>query len=206
MALDKFIKSIDLPGVRSVCPLKLYEEVSNKGSSACDTYLFLYALVAITRPRVIVDVGTQSGRSAIAMAAALADHELKGHVWSIDLPTNKYHLDAVKKTQMAGLSTFITFLREDAATALPSLAQAFKKQSIDLAFIDEAKENYERDFLVLRLLLQLAAFHDVEYPQYSAIIQSQIESLKAKCLEFEFITLHHHDNIWASFTIAQRRM
>lgn len=191
------------PGVRSVAPLRLYEMVNVLGETPVDIYGLLYFLVGGLRPSICLDVGTQSGRSAIAMAAAMVDHKIDGGmVFTIDLPTNRYHLDAVNSVKRLGLQDIVRCEREDAGTALARICKM--TSDIPFAFIDEAKENYHRDFMLLRDKVQFVVFHDVTHPKFAHVIQPQIEQLKVECTEFDFF-LPCWKNYFVAAAFAQRR-
>lgn len=189
----KFIQVMNQIGVRSIVPLRFFEMVGNQGDHATTTYLMLYSLIASIRPRVILDIGTQAGRSALAMASALYDHKIDGHIISIDLPGpksglplphNRYHIDAVKRTKDAGLTDFITYVGEDTATALPRLVDELS--SIDFAFIDEEKCNYARDFKMMHTKLKFAALHDIRHHTHDNTVREQYDQLRDEFADWHF--------------------
>ncbi|MCC6213050.1 MAG: class I SAM-dependent methyltransferase [Burkholderiales bacterium] len=98
---------------------------------------FLQLLVRLTGARRILEIGTFTGYSALAMALALPRG---GRVVSCDL--SREWTDIAKKYwARAGVSRKITLKLAPALDTLRALKGPF-----DLAFIDADKENYQRYF------------------------------------------------------------
>jgi caffeoyl-CoA O-methyltransferase len=85
------------------------------------------------RPRVVLEIGTYLGYSALCFAEGLADG---GKVITLDIQeeTNRIARSFVEKSQYAGR---IEFLLGPAVDIIPNLAETF-----DLVFIDADKPNY----------------------------------------------------------------
>lgn len=96
---------------------------------------FLRMLVAITRARRILEIGTYTGYSALSMAAGLpADGELI--TCDIDADTN-----AIARSFWAR-SPHGAKIRPILGPALETLARLAPAETFDLVFIDADKENY----------------------------------------------------------------
>jgi hypothetical protein len=173
-----------------------------QGAEAVTWYVLLYSLVGGLRPRVIVDVGTQAGRSALTMAAALKDHGVDGMVYTIDLPDNRYHWRAIDARRKANLMDYVRFYSHGAPHDLLTLFNAL--DTIDLLFLDHAKERYAEDFLLVKDRVNFCVMHDVLIPQFAPIIQPQITMLKERCPEFEFFVPRFR-HLWAGVALIQRR-
>ncbi len=85
------------------------------------------------RPKVVLEIGTYLGYSALCFAEGLADG---GKVITLDVneETNKVARSFVERTEYAGL---IEFHLGDAVAIIPTLPETF-----DLVFIDADKPNY----------------------------------------------------------------
>ena len=95
----------------------------------------LSMLSCMCRPRVILEVGTYTGYSAICLAEGLPEG---GKLITIDINEELY--DRVSGYfREAGLNERIDYRIGDAATIIPQLNERF-----DLVFIDADKENYAR--------------------------------------------------------------
>lgn len=174
----------------------------HQGPEAATWYVLLYALVGGLRPRVIVDVGTQTGRSALTMAAALKDHGIDGNVYTSDLPNNRYHERAVRCCRNAGLEDRVIFLHHGAPVDLEWLQSEHDR--VDLLYLDHAKERYAEDFLLVKDQTDFCVMHDVLIPQFAPIIQPQIKRLRKACPEFEFF-VPDFKHLWAGIVMIQRR-
>lgn len=163
---------------------KFFETLKLRSVPSTTWYVMLYALVGGLQPRHIIDVGTQAGRSALVMAASLADHKIEGVVHTIDVADNAYHTRAVQATKQLGLREYVQFYRRGAPADLEMLLS--RMDVLDLLYIDEEKKDYARDFLIARHKLQFCAMHDVLIPGMAEIIQPQLIDLREKCLEFDF--------------------
>ncbi len=94
---------------------------------------FLQMIVQMLQPAAILEIGTFTGYSAVAMALALPAN---GQLITID---NNEEIETMAKGFFteAGLDKKITMLLGDATAIVPSLQQTF-----DLVFIDADKEQY----------------------------------------------------------------
>lgn len=104
----------------------------------------LSMLSHMIRPKVVLEIGTYLGYSALCLAEGLAEG---GKVITLDIQedTNKVARSYVEKTEYAGR---IEFLLGQAADIIPTLTETF-----DLVFIDADKPNYSNyyDLVIDRL-------------------------------------------------------
>ncbi len=98
---------------------------------------FLHSMVQIKKPKTILEIGTFTGYSAIAMASALSDN---GHLHTIDIDEEKEDIiqNFIKK---ANLQNTITLHIGDAKDIIDSIETKF-----DFVFIDADKKSYSKYF------------------------------------------------------------
>ena len=97
----------------------------------------LSMISCMIRPRVILEIGTYTGYSAICMAEGLQEN---GKLITIDINEELY--DRVGTYfRDAGLDGRIDYRLGDATQIIPQISETF-----DLVFIDADKENYSRYF------------------------------------------------------------
>lgn len=101
-----------------------------------DVGAFLYQLVGLHRPRRIVECGTAIGMSAIYMARALRDFDVRGRIDTLDVSEERHRQarDYLRRAVLVDLVRFHTepaleFLRKDS-------------EPLDLLFLDAVKEEY----------------------------------------------------------------
>lgn len=98
---------------------------------------FLALLSHLVKPKVIVEIGTFTGYSALCLAEGLAEG---GMLHTIDI--NASLRDLVQRhVQKAGLQDRITLHHRPALEVIPTLPAPF-----DLVFIDADKQNYPNYF------------------------------------------------------------
>lgn len=103
--------------------------------------LFLQMLSMIKKPRLILEIGTFTGYSAICLAEGLCDD---GILYTIDI--NPETLDIAKRyIQQSRFKDRITILEGDAMDIIPTISGNF-----DLVFIDADKENYPSYYEMIR--------------------------------------------------------
>lgn len=106
---------------------------------APDEAAFLSLLVKITNAKRIVEIGTYTGYSAMAMAMALPDG---GKITCCDI--NKEWTSIARRHWLeAGVADKIDLRLAPAADTLNELLKDGKAGSFDLAFIDADKKNYD---------------------------------------------------------------
>lgn len=98
---------------------------------------FLNSMVKIKNPKTILEIGTFTGYSAIAMASALTDN---GHLHTIDIDEEK---EAIVQNfiNKANLQDKITLHIGDAKNIIESI-----KTNFDIVFIDADKKSYSNYF------------------------------------------------------------
>lgn len=97
----------------------------------------LSMISCMARPRVILEIGTYTGYSAICLAEGLQE---EGKLITIDI-NEELHDRVTRYFRDANLGHKIDYRIGDAATIIPELKERF-----DLVFIDADKENYGRYF------------------------------------------------------------
>ncbi len=98
---------------------------------------FLSMISSLIRPRVVLEIGTYTGYSAICLCEGLHP---EGKLITID--TNDELTEMVERfLRKAGFANQATVLVGDATKVIPTLSGPF-----DLVFIDADKENYSRYF------------------------------------------------------------
>lgn len=91
----------------------------------------------MVKPKVILEIGTYTGYSALCLAEGLVEN---GKLITIDI--NEELESRVKKSfQQAGLENVIDYRIGNALNIIPQL-----KEQFDLVFIDADKENYNQYF------------------------------------------------------------
>lgn len=118
----------------------------------------IYGLARLVRPKIVVEIGTAKGISAIVIAQALDDNN-KGKIYTIDPVEQELVKIAIRKS---GLSHRIEYIIDYSYNAIPKL----NLPKIDFVFIDgdHSYENVLADFnLVKDSVVRggLIVFHDV---------------------------------------------
>lgn len=94
---------------------------------------FLSFISKLQQPKLIIEIGTYTGYSALCLAEGLAEN---GKLISIDVneETSSFAKSFISKTEYANK---INLILADAKEYIPSI-----KETIDLVFIDADKKNY----------------------------------------------------------------
>ncbi|MES2762792.1 MAG: O-methyltransferase [Bacteroidota bacterium] len=94
---------------------------------------FLSFISKLQQPKLIIEIGTYTGYSALCLAEGLAEN---GKLISIDVneETSAFAKSFIEKTEYAGK---IELILADAKDHIPTI-----KDAIDLVFIDADKKNY----------------------------------------------------------------
>jgi len=155
----------------------MFEELkkidTGMGSTLGD-YKFLYGFVSMIRPKTIVEIGTNCGGSAVAMAMALRDAGLtKSRIVSIDI--NKGYLEIARnQLKKLGLLKYV-FLRHGNSSLVYDYA------SFDMAFID-GDHTYEgclADFHNLKNKTTYVLIHDSAQNEGVSKAVENIERMKS---------------------------
>ena len=123
---------------------KLYDELRSIPNNNRDLGIFLYGLVFTTRPKVVVELGTWHGYTAICMAKAMQFwHKKKGEKYRPTLIT----VDNYEHSSM--LTTETNFILHDVANYIYAICadttkhgEYYQGDPIDLLFMD-ASHTYE---------------------------------------------------------------
>ncbi len=111
---------------------------------------FMQLLIHLMGAKRVLEVGTFTGYSALAMAWALP---VEGELICCDL-NSKWAAIGRAFWEEAGVEEKITFLEGDARRSLSELLDSGGENSFDLAFIDADKENYQNYFEQCLLLVR----------------------------------------------------
>lgn len=103
---------------------------------------FMALLVKLTQAEHILEIGTYTGYSALAMAAALPEH---GRVQCLEINEESIEI-ANQFWQMAQVSKKIQVHIQPAIATLEAFINQGKQDTFDLAFIDADKPNYPNYF------------------------------------------------------------
>ena len=131
----------ELRAETATLPAAIMQVTANEGQ-------FLGFLVELTAARRVLEMGTFTGYSALAMALALPPG---GHVWTHDI-SEKYTAIARRFWQKAGVADRITLHLGPARERLRQLIANGEGGTYDMAFIDADKEGY-RDYYEAALAL-----------------------------------------------------
>jgi len=174
-------KSVALPDAR-VLPEKTPHPVGDKPArlwSMLDGYTaevevldFLYALVRLVKPKVLLQTGTWLGWSACAIGAALRDNGF-GRLTTLEISPDA-HAEAVKNIHAYGVENFVNPLLQSSMEHVPDSA-------IEFAIFDSELDLRESEFRRFRQSLAegaIVAFHDTA-PHFQ-IVGDAIKSLSSE--------------------------
>lgn len=133
---------------------------------------FISMLIKISKPQRILEVGTSNGYSALWIADALQETDIKsnnkGHLWTIEF-YEKRQCIARENIAKCGLSEYVTFLQGSAREIIKNLDFV-----PDFVFIDACKQEYIDYFNLLKDKL----------PKGSIILADNVTSHAAKVADF----------------------
>ena len=95
---------------------------------------FLQILVEITNAKSVLEIGASMGFSSLCMALGLI--KTGGKLITIEIDPERARF-AIKNFEEAGVNHFITLLKADAFTIIPTL-----KEKFDFIFLDATKKEY----------------------------------------------------------------
>lgn len=154
---------------------------------------FLYYLVKLIKPKIIVETG--SGFSTLSMANALSENE-KGHIYSFDIDT-KTASGRASQFNVLDLKDYVTLINGSAkdkfdeilnvscvkiSTSFNTKISIADKEKIDFAFFD-ANHTYEsviEEFQVFKPYFKKGsylAFHDSTHPKFINKVGKAIEDI-----------------------------
>jgi len=106
---------------------------------------FVDEVIEQVRPRVMLELGTYVGYSAVRWASQLPDG---GRLWSID-PEPAALESAGLLLKKAGLAERVTLVNGRAQDVIPTLARSLGGRPVDVVFIDHAKDRYLLDLQLI---------------------------------------------------------
>ncbi len=129
------------------------------GSGCCiQDYVFLYGITQLISPKIIVEIGTNCGVSAIAMALAMKESDAPtGHIYTFDVVS--YKKIVLEQFQEMGVQDIITYLPFKTSDDVKDL----NLKHIDMCFIDgdHTYKGAEKDYQNLKHLCDYMVFHDI---------------------------------------------
>lgn len=141
--------------------MKRFEDIFKLdiGMGSCrEDYEFLYGFVALLRPKIVLEIGTNHGVGTITMALALKENNISGHIYTFDVIPDCIK-KAIKQIINIGVEDSITIYNR---TMFNIKELRFKNKEIDLAFIDgdHTYEGVKKDFEEVKDLSKYVLFHD----------------------------------------------
>ncbi len=129
------------------------------GSGCCiQDYAFLYGITQLISPKIIVEIGTNFGVSAIAMALAMQESDAPtGHIYTFDVVSYKKIVnEQFEKMDVQDIITYLPFKTSDDVKDL-------NLDHIDMCFIDgdHTYKGVEKDYNNLKHLCDYMVFHDI---------------------------------------------
>jgi len=124
------------------CPAEKGElfHIMNDHGTEFEVMNFLHALVMLFKPSNILETGTQTGYSTIALAAACEFNGL-GHVTTIERDPNAINR-AMPKVEECGLSNYVTFENSDSVL----WCKKYEGNPFDFAFFDSDLQVRHQEF------------------------------------------------------------
>lgn len=131
---------------------------------------FVYDLIRVLTPNVIVELGTHSGNSLLAMAQSVRDHSFNTTLYGVDTWEGEEHAGHYDLHCYTGLCCYVkdnyhneVFLVRD---TFDNAADRFKSNSIDLLHIDglHTYDAVSHDWMTWKSKLQstgVVMFHDI---------------------------------------------
>ena len=139
--------------------LDFIKQLDTGAGSLFEDYVFMYGIVRLLRPRTIVEVGTNTGVSAIVFAKALQDCHILGKITTIDIDPvvlNK----ARAQVKQAQLERYIEIVEGNSLDTLPRILKV--ASPIDLCFLDgnHSFETVNAEFEMVRAHCRYILLHD----------------------------------------------
>ncbi|XP_074062604.1 catechol O-methyltransferase isoform X2 [Macrotis lagotis] len=102
-------------------------------------------VVEETKPKVLLELGTYCGYSAVRMARLLPPG---GHLYTIEF-NESFAAIAQQMIQLAGLQEKISILKGSTQEIIPQLKKKYEIDRVDMVFIDHWKNRYLPDTMLL---------------------------------------------------------
>ncbi|XP_072455886.1 catechol O-methyltransferase isoform X2 [Notamacropus eugenii] len=107
--------------------------------------LIMDKIIEETKPKILLELGTYCGYSAVRMARLLPPG---GHLFSIEF-NESFAAIAQQVIQMAGLQDKVTILKGPSQEIIPQLKKKYEINTVDMVFLDHWKERYVPDTKLL---------------------------------------------------------
>ncbi|KAJ7066356.1 S-adenosyl-L-methionine-dependent methyltransferase [Mycena amicta] len=171
---------------------KEHEMLINVGSTKAQ---LVHGLIAAEKPRIVVEMGSYVGYSAISFADVLRRQHPPGHgkpqYWSLEF-SPLFAAITMSLVDLAGLGDIVKVVTGAAADSVQRLVQEKKLEHVDLLFIDHWAEKYYPDLQICESLnLLKSGAHIVAdnilvpgAPKYAEYVRTHpgLESKTVKCL------------------------
>ena len=152
--------------------LELFAKENNVPIISKESLDFLIAVIKITKPKKIIELGTAIGYSAICMALQYDDIE----VISFERNVEMYNL-AIQNIEKLGLTNRIRVYNIDITDA----KEIIDKEKYDLAFIDAAKGQYRVFFdLIFECINSGGTIISDNLFSKDIVLESNIENIPQK--------------------------
>ncbi len=104
------------------------------GSGCCiQDYAFLYGITQLISPKIIVEIGTNFGVSAIAMALAMKESDAPtGHIYTFDIVSYKKIVN--EQFEKIGVQDIITYFPFEASDDVNGATVTFDSSWIEFTF------------------------------------------------------------------------
>jgi caffeoyl-CoA O-methyltransferase len=143
---------------------------------------FMQLLINLMGAKRVLEIGTFTGYSALAMAMALPE---EGELVCCDLNAEWPAIGA-GFWKAAGVEKKITFIEGEALTSLTQLLGSEGVNSFDLAFIDADKENYQNYFEFCLRLIKKGGLILIDNTLWNGAVCDTNDKSKATCSIREF--------------------
>lgn len=176
-----------------------YYSMYNTGGIELETGEFLYSLVRITKPKLIVETGTHIGISSLYMASGLAENEFNG-VFDTKLITCEIFKELIIVAQKLwkdnGVDKFISIYEGY------SLELDIQKEKIDILFLDsEPQYRYDEllkfynqvrpgGFIIIHDLPPLMKCKEAKSPETCPLFGNYKEKIGHLIKSFKLIPIH----------------
>jgi len=150
------------------------KKIDTGAGSTLGDYKFLYGFVSMIRPETIIEIGTNHGCSAIAMAMALRDEGLnKSRIVSVDMNEGVLKI-AREQLKSLGLLKYVDLRHGDSSLA-------YEYSRFDMAFIngDHSYEGCLVDFNNLKDKATYILIHDSVQDKETLKAVRDIEQMKS---------------------------
>lgn len=192
-----YIDSLDMGNTPYLNELEKRSRDDNVPIIKRPTQNLIRTLLAIYKPKNILEVGTAVGFSAILMA----EYDREAHITTIEKYEKRIPVAKANFLE-SGYSDRITFLEGDAADILKELA--FAEKSYDFVFMDAAKGQYMNFYPDIKILLRKGGvlisdnvLQDGDIIESRYAVTRRNRTIHSRMREYLY-TLTHEDDITTS--------